>query len=79
MQVKDWKFACKLFPRGNLSPLLLLPYSRFPNQAHLDVHFEGERLALDQAKLSQVIAVVRGVKDEGVVQLAQSSQFLVEL
>ena len=54
--------------------------SRTPDEiGNLDVHVEGEGLALDQAELPQVVAVVRGVDDVRVLQLAQAGQLVVNL
>ena len=48
-------------------------------ERHSDVKLEWEALAFDQAKLSQMVAVVGRVDDVRVVQLAQVFQFLVNL
>ena len=41
------------------------------DERDLGVDVEGERLALDEAELSEVVAVVGRVEDVGVVQLSQ--------
>ena len=43
-------------------------------EGNLDIELEGHRLALDESELAQVIAVVAGVEDVRVVQLAQPVQ-----
>lgn len=48
-------------------------------ERHLRVHVEREWLALDEAELSEVITVVRRVKDERVVQLTEGIQLVVKL
>ena len=48
-------------------------------EGHADVELVGHGLALDQTELSDVVAVVRGVDDVGVVQFARLHQHVVHL
>ena len=48
-------------------------------ERHLDVHVEGEGLALDEAELPQVVAVVRCVEDVRVLKLVQTGELVVDL
>lgn len=48
-------------------------------ERNADVKLVGHGLALDQAELADVVAVVRGVNDVGVVQLPRLHQHVVHL
>lgn len=48
-------------------------------ERNADVKLVGHGLALDQAELADVVAVVRGVNDIGVVQLPRLHQHVVHL
>lgn len=48
-------------------------------ERNADVELVGHGLALDQAELADVVAVVRGVNDVGVVQLPRLHQHVVHL
>ena len=49
------------------------------DERDLGVDVEGERLALDEAELPEVVAVVRRVEDVGVVQFSERIQLVVKL
>jgi hypothetical protein len=46
-------------------------------ERHAHVKLEGETFALDQAKLTQMIAVIGGVENVRVVELAELLEFLI--
>lgn len=48
-------------------------------ERNTDVELVGHGLALDQAELADVVAMVRGVNDVGVVQLPRLYQHVVHL
>lgn len=48
-------------------------------ERNTDVKLVGHGLALDQAELADVVAMVRGVNDVGVVQLPRLHQHVVHL
>ena len=49
------------------------------DERDLGVDVKGERLALDEAELPEVVAVVRRVEDVGVVQFSERIQLVVKL